>query len=158
MMLLSIMGMLFSIAAFLAGATAFCVTNRAEWLVVTIVFFLLLILFIKKSYDIESGLTEQKRMLRRGAADRGKKYGMDKKELLKRMMLVKHHGGLPLALNASCFITKENGCFRVSGGGNDFILKNEKINEVCVNKDVQIQKQYVSSSGGAIRGAIFFDH
>lgn len=46
--------------------------------------------------------------------------------------------------------------FQISGGGNNFVLQKDKISEISVMTDTEIQKQYVSSIGGAVAGGVVF--
>lgn len=156
MRLLVLIGIVLSTYLTFFGIIFFITTYKAAYLILGIIFLLLDIWCIKKNADIKSGAASYKKMLKKEARAMAGQTGRDRKEQLERMMSAKHHSGLPLAYNAQCFIIKENDCFQVSGGGNEFILKNEKITDICVNKDVQIQKQYVSSRAGAVEGAILF--
>ncbi len=72
------------------------------------------------------------------------------------MITGKHQAGLPLSQDTSCEITVENDCFKISGGGNVFELKKNKITDIAVKTDAEIQKQYVSSIGGAVAGGMVF--
>lgn len=67
-----------------------------------------------------------------------------------------HQTGLPLAQGAECEIGFEEDAFRFYGGGTDFYLAFEKITDICIKTETEIQKQYVSSIGGAVAGAVIF--
>ncbi len=86
-----------------------------------------------------------------------KKQEEDKqKERAVKTLSAAHQAGLPLAVGAACTIIKENGKFLILAGGNEFSLKKEKITDICVKTDVEIQTQYVSSAGGAVAGGMLF--
>lgn len=156
MRLLIVIGIVLSTFLTFQGIIFFLAGHKIGHLFAAILFGLLDIWCIKKNTDIKSGAVAYWKMLKKEAEAMARQSGRERKEQLERMMLAKHHTGLPLAYNAQCFVTKEKDCFQVSGGGNEFILKNEKITDICVNKDVHKQKQYVSSSAGAVGGAILF--
>lgn len=68
-----------------------------------------------------------------------------------------HVCGLPLAQNTKCRLEYDQEWnLSVSGGGTVFKLAGEKINAIEVHSDVEIQKQYVSSAGGAVAGTLMF--
>ena len=64
--------------------------------------------------------------------------------------------GSEMCIRDRCTIIAENDCFKFIGGGNSFELNRSKITDISVKTDVEIQKQYVSSAGGAIAGGIVF--
>lgn len=67
-----------------------------------------------------------------------------------------HAAGLPLAQGTSCVLHFGDEFVTASGGGNEFKLAYAKITDMSVHSDVEIQKSYVSSVGGAIGGAMLF--
>lgn len=71
-------------------------------------------------------------------------------------MNVKHQSGLPLAQDAECSIEYGEDKFVFSGSGNIFNLSFNKITDICVKTDEEIQKQYVSSIAGAVAGGMAF--
>ncbi len=84
----------------------------------------------------------------------GKKSGV--KELAKKQITAKHEDGLPLAEGVSCTISYENETFVFTGGGNEFRLQLDNITDICIKTEVEIQRAYVSSIGGAVLGAELF--
>lgn len=46
--------------------------------------------------------------------------------------------------------------FVFTAGGNTFNLSDDKITDMCIKTDAEIQRQYVSSVGGAVGGAVLF--
>lgn len=70
--------------------------------------------------------------------------------------LVRHFTGLPLAEGTNCTIQHNPDGFVFTAGGNTFNLLNDKITDMCIKTNVEIQRQYVSSIGGAVGGAVLF--
>lgn len=64
--------------------------------------------------------------------------------------------GLPLpeGTNVTCYWYKDKAVFEASGAS--FNLEISKITDITFKSDVEIQKQYVSSTGGAIAGGAMF--
>lgn len=151
-----LLGAAFSSIMVFTGLVAFCMEQKAEYLVVLIMFLLLDVLCFKKNRDIKSGVAAQKKQIKREKAEERKKNQKESRDVLKRTITAKHQAGLPLAQDATCAVVKEDDGFKISGGGNDYILKKVKITDICVKSDVEIQKQYVSSIGGAVGGAVVF--
>lgn len=67
-----------------------------------------------------------------------------------------HVNGLPIPENTLCNIRSFSDRIEISTNGNQFNLSKDKITDICFKTDVEIQKQYVSSVGGAIGGAVLF--
>lgn len=86
----------------------------------------------------------------------GKRKEQEQREKFMITLNAEHQAGLPLAEGVKCTITKENDKFRIISGGNEFSLSKEKLTDICVKTDVEIQSQYVSSVGGAIAGGMVF--
>lgn len=151
-----LLGAAFSSIMVFAGLVAFCMEQKTECLVVLIIFFLLDVLCLKKNRDIKSGVAAQKKQIKREKVEERKRIQKESRDVLKRTITAKHQAGLPLAQDATCAVVKEDDGFKISGGGNDYILKDMKITDICVKSDVEIQRQYVSSIGGAVGGAVVF--
>lgn len=151
-----LLGAAFSSIMAFAGLVAFCMEQKVENLLVLIIFFLLDVLCFKKNRDIKSGVAAQKKQIKREKVEERKRIQKESRDVLKRTITAKHQAGLPLAQDATCAVVKEDDGFKISGGGNDYILKNMKITDICVKSDVEIQRQYVSSIGGAVGGAVVF--
>lgn len=83
-----------------------------------------------------------------------------KKELKKSGCIVnvqmKHFNGLPVAEGAMCELQVYADCYKTIANGAEFKLDRTKVMDVCVKTDTEIQKQYVSSVGGAVGGAVLF--
>lgn len=69
---------------------------------------------------------------------------------------MKHINGLPIAENMNCTITSTPDKFIFSSGTMKFELEKNKITDMCIKTDREIQQQYVSSVGGAVGGAVLF--
>ena len=67
-----------------------------------------------------------------------------------------HLFGLPLVEGARCTIFLEDGSIRINGQSVDFIIDKEKLRDISVQKNVEQYRQAVSSTGGALAGAIAF--
>ena len=69
---------------------------------------------------------------------------------------LKHFYGLPISEGAmvDCYWCTDKIIFE--GSGLSFNLSFEKLTDVSMKTDVEIQKQYVSSAGGAVAGAVMF--
>lgn len=68
----------------------------------------------------------------------------------------RHFTGLPLAEGTNCTIHYSSNGLSFVAGGNTFNLSNNKITDMCIKTDAEIQRQYVSSIGGAVGGAVLF--
>lgn len=69
----------------------------------------------------------------------------------------KHQIGLPLAQDIPCRLIYQGDCVEILGGGTTFRLPIEKVRNITITTDAEIQRQYVSDSGAAIAGAMAFD-
>lgn len=67
-----------------------------------------------------------------------------------------HINGLPIAENTLCEIFSYPDHIEFKTGTTNIQLQKEKITDMCIKSDVDIQKQAVSSVGGAIAGAAIF--
>jgi len=67
-----------------------------------------------------------------------------------------HVNGLPIPENVSCNIYSTPNKYEIISNGLTFNLDKNKVTDVCLKTDVEIQKQYVSSIGGAVGGAVLF--
>lgn len=67
-----------------------------------------------------------------------------------------HFTGLPLPENTMCQIYSTPYGIQIVANGQQFNLAKEKILDVCIKSEAEIQKQYVSSAGGAVGGALLF--
>lgn len=64
--------------------------------------------------------------------------------------------GLNLPENSKCLLTLEGDMFLFSVNGIDFSLNSNQITDISIKTTKDIEKQYVSSAGGAIAGGLIF--
>ena len=67
-----------------------------------------------------------------------------------------HTTGLPLAENVPCQILSLQDTYKIESNGTEFNLAKDKVTDICITTDSDIQKHYVSSAGGAVGGALLF--
>jgi len=67
-----------------------------------------------------------------------------------------HAAGLGIASGEICYLNLEEENLTIFGGGTRFALSVEKITSISTKYDTEVQKQLVSSTGGAIAGAMLF--
>lgn len=67
-----------------------------------------------------------------------------------------HVNGLPIAENLLCEIKSYQDRLEFKAGTTNIKLPREKITDMCIKTDLDIQKQAVSSIGGAIAGGMMF--
>lgn len=67
-----------------------------------------------------------------------------------------HVNGLPIAENLLCEISSYVDRIDFKAGTTNIKLSREKITDMCIKTDTEIQKQAVSSVGGAIAGGVMF--
>lgn len=72
------------------------------------------------------------------------------------IMGVKHMDGLPWGEQAACSVYLYPDKYVFWRNKNTYTLAMDKITDVCIKTDVEIQKAYVSSVGGAVGGAMLF--
>lgn len=72
------------------------------------------------------------------------------------MSKMKHFNGLPISEGTmtDAFWCNDKIVFEANGTSYNLLLS--KLTDVSENTDVEIQKQYVSSNGGAVAGAVMF--
>ena len=67
-----------------------------------------------------------------------------------------HATGLPVAENAVCSVYYLPDKLVIESGAANFSLPSNRITDISVITDVEIQKHYTSSIGGAVGGALLF--
>lgn len=67
-----------------------------------------------------------------------------------------HINGLNLAENTVCNVLSYSDRYEFKSGALQFNLLKSKVIDVIIKTDTDIQKQYVSSIGGAVGGAVLF--
>jgi len=65
-----------------------------------------------------------------------------------------HFNGLPIAENTICKITSYADRYEFTANGLSFNLQKDRVTDICIKTNVEIQKQAVSSIGGAVAGAV----
>lgn len=82
----------------------------------------------------------------------------NKKELNETTLkdVMRHVNGLPIAENIACEIVSTPEYMEFKAGNVSIKLNREKIVDVCVKTDIEIQDHMVSSVGGAVGGAVLF--
>ncbi|TGE37640.1 hypothetical protein E4K67_12965 [Desulfosporosinus fructosivorans] len=82
----------------------------------------------------------------------------EEKEREEAIVYADHQVGLPLSEGAEVKIERDynEDTLTITGGGNTFRLAFSKITDATIKTDVEIEKFYVSSVGGAIGGAALF--
>lgn len=142
---------LFMLSIFMTmGGIIVTVEGETSYVGVLIVAIVFDIIFYNKYRKSKMGIKERQKL------DAQKQKKVEHIDLINRTVNAEHQAGLPLAEGVKCNITKENDKFRITSGGNEFSLSKEKITDICVKTDFEIQTQYVSSVGGAIAGGMVF--
>lgn len=135
-----------------------CTTSTQDtgMYVALVMFIILDIVFAVKYRNSKNGVSQRKKEEKKKRKEELNKKNQENKELEKRRIMGKHQTGLPIAQDVVCRITNQDDEFQISGGGNDFVLRKDKISEISVMTDTEIQKQYVSSIGRAVAGGVVF--
>lgn len=68
----------------------------------------------------------------------------------------KHTIGLSLPENTICILNLSSQGLKIDSNGVSFNLPKERILDITIKTDAEIQKQLVSSAGGAVAGGILF--
>lgn len=69
---------------------------------------------------------------------------------------VNHVHGLPIAENLICKVYSYPDRLEFKSGTTSINLPRNKITDMCIKTDVEIQKQMISSAGGAVAGGLAF--
>jgi hypothetical protein len=64
--------------------------------------------------------------------------------------------GLPIAEGVLCTVSSYNDKITIEGSGNKFNLDKNKLLDVTIKTNTEIEKSYISSAGGAVGGALLF--
>lgn len=75
---------------------------------------------------------------------------------LTHQIVAKHTYGLPVAEGLICTIQVYKDRIDFYSGNTHVKLDSEKITDMCIKNETEIQQQYVSSIGGAVGGAVLF--
>lgn len=69
---------------------------------------------------------------------------------------LEHLSGLPLAEGTPCSIRYGEDSLTIEGGGSSFTLNYSSITDLGTKTKEDVERQYVSSAGGAVAGALLF--
>lgn len=142
--------------------------SSADFLVVTILLVLValfevfLIMLYKKTYSIEVVEARKQR-----EADKKKEQFETESKILgskSRQQLLgadicikaKHMAGLPMAEGAEIFVYRCKDKVVFERNQDTIELEINKVRDILIKTDVEIQKSYVSSAGGAVGGYVLF--
>lgn len=75
---------------------------------------------------------------------------------LTQQLITLHTYGLPIADGVACTIQAYRDRIEFYSGTTNITLSKDKITDMCVKTETDIQQQYVSSVGGAVGGAVLF--
>lgn len=75
---------------------------------------------------------------------------------LTMQITVNHVHGLPIAENLICKVYSYPDRLEFKSGTTSINLPRNKITDMCIKTDVEIQKQMISSAGGAVAGGLAF--
>lgn len=142
--------------------------SSADFLVVTILLVLValfevfLIMLYKKTYSIEAVEARKQR-----EADKKKEQFETESKILgskSRQQLLgadicikaKHMAGLPMAEGAEIFVYRCKDKVVFERNQDTIELEINKVRDILIKTDVEIQKSYVSSAGGAVGGYVLF--
>lgn len=67
-----------------------------------------------------------------------------------------HITGLPISENLMCDLYYSANMLFINGGGHEFELAGDRLRDITITTDEEIQKNYVSSVGGAVGGMVLF--
>lgn len=119
-------------------------SGKFEWVPATVIFVIIgLMLLARKTKTKEE-------------KERIKKKEIERQEYEKKHLMGKHQDGLPLASDIVCDVMMQNDGLSFKAGGNIFNLPFDKITGFDIKTEEEIQKQYISSVGGAVGGAVLF--
>lgn len=121
--------------------------------ITAIIFLLVFTIFCFVKYrNIKNGVSEKRKIEKQVR----EMENNERIELNSKLIQTKHQAGLPLAQDMECTIVNDVDKFTITGGGNSFSLKKDKLTDISVKTDIDIQKSYVSSIGGAVAGGVVF--
>lgn len=141
--IIGVLCLVMAVAGFFATATQQGVDAVASGIIAAIFGIVGLILILKK------GKTKKQK------AEQKSKNEMVKDEW-SRTFPCEHITGLPLAQGSACTIVFNDDGISIDGGGNVFRVAFDRVTDLQIKSDVDIQKNYVSSVGGAVGGAVLF--
>ena len=111
----------------------------------------------KERREVQKRLEEERKVAEERARQEKIEENLKKEEEIKNTLYnMKHVSGLPLSEGSICSILYSDGRLITTGGGNKFHLSIQKVTDICIKTDTELQKSYVSSIGGAVGGAVLF--
>ena len=113
---------------------------------VIIIFLLIFIVFCITMAVKTSGLKKKQKKAIKELKAQGLTY----------QIVAKHTYGLPVAEGLICTIQAYKDHIDFYSGTTHIKLDGEKITDMCIKNETEIQQQYVSSIGGAVGGAVLF--
>ncbi len=122
-------------------------------LIFIIILFGVLILFIVFCFMMFIGTSKAQK---RGKIERQQKAANLQSQGVSTFSTMKHIDGLPIVSGVNCEVISFPGKITVKANGTEFNLEKSKLTDVSIKTDVEIEKQMVSSIGGAVGGAILF--
>lgn len=91
-----------------------------------------------------------------GVSKNKKKNEKSKPNGCTMQITVNHVHGLPIAENLICKVYSYPDRLEFKSGTTSINLPRNKITDMCIKTDVEIQKQMISSAGGAVAGGLAF--
>lgn len=164
--ILVILGIIVWVEVILVGVNDFLTTHDYKSLVViALVVIIPLLIIFKKRFkknnnvsDFEEHILSEKENKNLGFSNKERKRNL--KQLKENGLILNgcfnHINGLNLFENTMCEVFLYSDRFEFKSGSIQFKLAKSKIVDISITTDTDIQKQYVSSIGGAVGGAVLF--
>ncbi len=112
--------------------------------------FILILIIGFRAIRISSKIKKQQKQLRKERMQQLKNSGMT------IQFKLFHVNGLPITENMPCEISSYPDRIEFESGTTKISLARQKITDMCIKTDTEIQQQAVSSVGGAIAGGVMF--
>lgn len=156
----SILSAIMAIIGFISSAQ----TKNFSDKFAVVVMFILAIVFMKKYRDSKNGVTASKKAEKLKRIEKSQEKAKvlpgskERIEYLGAIMKIssKHMSGLTVAEGAHCIIYLCNDKMIFERNETTYNLLFDKIKDISIKTDVEIQKSHVSSIGGAVGGAVLF--
>lgn len=117
----------------------------------------IIVLILIVLYAVHRAKTKDERNAKKMQKQEAKDNALSNKMLKKTPAITgKHVTGLPIAEGLQCTLEYINDFIEIKQGNNTFNLETTKVTDITETTDTEIQKQYVSSVGGAVGGAVLF--
>lgn len=138
-------GFFFCIMTISAIALAFTKTPVVPFIIEAIVFGALAFFLLKRTHKETEDITKRKHS----------ENSLPNNGMLNHAAFP-HVSGLPIAENIMCKVCSYPDRIEFISGSANIALARNKITDICVKSEVEIQQQMVSNPGGAIAGALMF--